>query len=503
MKLRLLILLAAALAAAPAAGQTIKSLGYNTTNGNIVAATNVTFTNSVGFATNARAATRTNLGGTTVGNAVFTATNAAAAATAVGLGTTNSPTFADITGDRVYASEFRSLEYNFEVIPEENVFRQNNNTIFSWTSTNATFPVSVSFATNVTVNGNISVGSLTTTTPSTWALDATQTAAATNGILALPSNANVIRLTNNNAISSVTNGVLGAFYYLVNQTTNAVTISNVGGITVQGGTSLTLGANQAATLVATGATNASVAARGDLNDVALGGTANTAPSQTASSGSSLMTRDLGDLRLFGLLAFYDPRRPDIGTVTLTNGAVNDYYASLGQREMQTGTNAAGAAVFTSGYSIKNSGAQNLNWASRVVVSWQFRRTINLTNSEVRLQFGRDPFASTHAALTARGVGIRITDTNMFFETHNGTTGFETTNAVALPSNDEIFWVDVQGGVARFYRNQNTLMATVTNNVPSDNDGASADGGWTVSISNTSTNNSMLTLLQNPGFVLQQ
>jgi hypothetical protein len=57
-------------------------LGYNTTNGNIVAATNVTFTNSVGFATNAQAATRTNLGGTTVGDSVFTATNAAAAATA-------------------------------------------------------------------------------------------------------------------------------------------------------------------------------------------------------------------------------------------------------------------------------------------------------------------------------------------------------------------------------------------------------------------------------------
>ena len=139
---------------------------------------------------------------------------------------------------------------------------------------------------------DLTVRSLNTSEPVTWALDATQTAAATNGILALPSNANVIRLTNNNAISGVSGGVLGAFYYLVNQTTNAVTISNVGGITVQGGTSLTLGVNQAAILVATGATNASVAARGDLNDVALGGTANTAPSQTASSASSLMTRDL-------------------------------------------------------------------------------------------------------------------------------------------------------------------------------------------------------------------
>ena len=98
MTTRLLILLAAALLcwAAPVQGQTIKSLGYNSTNGNIVAATNVTFTNSVGFATNARAATRTNLGGTTVGNAVFTATNSAAAATAVGLGTSSDVSFATL-----------------------------------------------------------------------------------------------------------------------------------------------------------------------------------------------------------------------------------------------------------------------------------------------------------------------------------------------------------------------------------------------------------------------
>jgi hypothetical protein len=65
MKPYLLTLLAAcALAAAPAAAQTVKTLGYNATNGFIVySGTNaLTFTNSVGFATNARAATRTNLG---------------------------------------------------------------------------------------------------------------------------------------------------------------------------------------------------------------------------------------------------------------------------------------------------------------------------------------------------------------------------------------------------------------------------------------------------------
>jgi hypothetical protein len=224
--------------------QTIKSLGYDTTNGRVIyGGTNpLTFTNPLQFESGVRAATRTNLGSTSIGDSVFTAASAASAATTIGLGTTNSPTFSNLT-------------------------------------LNGTLGVSdaATFSTNVTVNGNLSVGSFTTTTPSTWALDATQTAAATNGILALPSNANVIRLTNNNAISGVSGGVLGAFYYLVNQTTNAVTISNVGGITVQGGTPLTLGANQAATLVATGATNASVAARGDLTDVALNGSTTLRP----------------------------------------------------------------------------------------------------------------------------------------------------------------------------------------------------------------------------------
>jgi hypothetical protein len=64
MKLRLLTLLAALLLCAPSHAQTIKSLGFNTTNGFIVyGGTNpLTFTNSLQFATNARAGTRTNLG---------------------------------------------------------------------------------------------------------------------------------------------------------------------------------------------------------------------------------------------------------------------------------------------------------------------------------------------------------------------------------------------------------------------------------------------------------
>jgi hypothetical protein len=238
---------------------------------------------------------------TATGRAVLTATNAAAAATAIGLGATNFPTFRGleiVDGDALYINPSGINADGFGGVLgfEERQLAQDGAIVFAWGTESFAVTPAATFSTNVTVNGALTVGSLATTTPSTWALDATQTAAATNGALTLPSNANVIRLTNNNAISSVTNGVLGAFYYLVNQATNAVTISNVGGITIDGAQNLTLSPNESATLVATGPTNVSVAARGDLTDVALGGTANTAPSQTASSGSSLMTRDLSDAR---------------------------------------------------------------------------------------------------------------------------------------------------------------------------------------------------------------
>jgi hypothetical protein len=293
MKLRLLTLLAALLLCAPSHAQTIKSLGYNTTNGFVVySGTNpLTFTNSLQFETNARSATRdnlglgtaatsaatdfqpasanltnlagnnaasltnfpalllrtngsaaaltnfptfnqnttgtasnvtgtvavanggtgatnaasarTNLGGTTVGNAVFTATNAAVGATALGLGTTNSVTFS-----------------------------------------------------NVTTTGTLTVKSLATTDPVSWALDAVQIAADTNGVIALPDTANILRLTNANTISAVSNGRLGAFYFLLNQSGTNVVISNSATITARGATNITLGANQSATLITTTTTNA-------------------------------------------------------------------------------------------------------------------------------------------------------------------------------------------------------------------------------------------------------
>ena len=449
--------------------QTIKSLGYDTTNGQVIyGGTNpLTFTNPLQFESGVRAATRTNLGSTSIGDSVFTAASAASAATTIGLGTTNSPTFSNLT-------------------------------------LNGTLGVSdaATFSTNVTVNGNLSVGSLTTTTPSTWALDATQTAAATNGVLALPSNANVIRLTNNNAISGVSGGVLGAFYYLVNQATNAVTISNVGGITVQGGTPLTLGANQAATLVATGATNASVAARGDLNDVALGGTANTAPSQTASSGASFMTRDLVARLLPFQLINYDPVTSAMGAVTSANGGSGT--PSVNKFDLRTGTNSNGVSVWGAasggGLGTKSAGRGSVAWQGRISVGWYINRI--LTNTEVRLQYGKQQADRTFSSLTNKGVGIYISNTSVFFETHDGTNHFQTTNSLTTSFNEKAdSWMAVtQNGVASFYKN-GTLITDVTNNVPKTQD-ATAAYGYVIGVQNTSTNNGGVRIFTTPGFILQ-
>ena len=79
-------------------GQTIKTLGFNTTNGQVVAntGTNVlTFANALSFGTNA-ATTRANLGFSTNLNTLWTATNSSNARSAAGLGVTNSPQFTSI-----------------------------------------------------------------------------------------------------------------------------------------------------------------------------------------------------------------------------------------------------------------------------------------------------------------------------------------------------------------------------------------------------------------------
>jgi hypothetical protein len=109
MTTRLILLLAALLCwAAPAAGQTIKSLGYNTTNGQIVAATNVVWTNAFSFSTNTVAAqVRTNLG---LGSTWLTNSNVTNFRTAIGLGVSDSVQFSNVYA--AATTEVRTLFVN-------------------------------------------------------------------------------------------------------------------------------------------------------------------------------------------------------------------------------------------------------------------------------------------------------------------------------------------------------------------------------------------------------
>jgi hypothetical protein len=89
-----LTLFFAALCASTGYGQTLKSLSYNTTNGHILAATNVTWTNAFRFSTNTVAAqVRTNL---SLGATWLTNDNVTNFRTAIGLGLTSSPSFSSL-----------------------------------------------------------------------------------------------------------------------------------------------------------------------------------------------------------------------------------------------------------------------------------------------------------------------------------------------------------------------------------------------------------------------
>jgi hypothetical protein len=307
---RLLTFLAALLLCAPSHAQTIKSLGVNTTNGFIVyGGTNpLTFTNSLQFATNARAATRTNLGlGTAAVEAATAFQPASANLTNLALndaasltnfpalllrtngsaaGLTNFPASVLLTnGSAAALTNFPTLNQNTTGTASNvtgTVAVANGGTGATnaasartnlggttvgdavFTATNAAAGAaalglgttnSVTFS-NVTTTGTLTVKSLATTDPVSWALDAVQIAADTNGVIALPDTANILRLTNANTISAVSNGRLGAFYFLLNQSGTNVVISNSATITARGATNITLGANQSATLITTTTTNA-------------------------------------------------------------------------------------------------------------------------------------------------------------------------------------------------------------------------------------------------------
>ena len=431
MKLRLLILLAAALAAAPAAGQTVKSLGYNTTNGNIVAATNVTFTNSVGFATNARAATRTNLGGTTLGNSVFTATNTATAQVAI-LGTNAEiNTSGGLVGITLSTNETKLLNpISFPFLGGSTAAATSRTNLELGATNNVTFS-------NITASGNI------------YAKDSTASP-ATNSSLARG-----IQWTNlgGSGVAAIYGSYPGVpQIYLAVGATNALT--------------------DVATFRATGMTvNSNAIVGGTLavtGNVTLSGVDNLAAQQTASSGSSLMTRDLSDDRYFN--------QPNLLHININNFTGATVGGNLGGRGtgLLFASGQTGSATITNAwikmgdYAGQSGPRSSFNFSKKMRAKLWFmvaNGTGSFSNSSVNYIF---PTVSGYNAgqPSHKSFGFTVSGTTIKGFAHNGTNYNTTTNSVTYTNTYNYLGVveNNGAGVYSFWVNNNgtfTSLGTVS------------------------------------------
>jgi hypothetical protein len=315
MKLRLLILLAAALAAAPAAGQTVKSLGYNTTNGQVVySGTNtlrmpdqVKFgTNSAGIASGSQYLTLLDGGGGVAlqlgtnriiaydeidfGGISGTAlSNAAATRTNFGLGGTNTVTFSN-------------LQLNSFSSGGSGGFVGRNGTQLALYGTNVSSSVPAFYGWDGFNNAAMSAG----TSRTNLGLGATW-------------------LTNTDVTNFRTAIGLGA--------TNDVTFSN---ITASG------------TLAVTG-------------NVTMSGTDNLAPSQTTNSASSLMTRSLSDTRYGEWISQTEMGQLEFTTATVATATLGGS-AQVGSTNILSGSYLRLYGFTNTGdYNVVNVLAQSLLW----------------------------------------------------------------------------------------------------------------------------------------------
>ena len=169
----------------------------------------ITMFNSTNAAT-----TRTNLGATTVGDSVFTATNAAGAATAIGLGATNFVTFSSIAigdGDLIFSNDSIYWATDARWSPEDNVFY----TAIQFDSTNIA----------ATTRTNLGLGWSALTNTSTSGFNASAYGSGTNPVL-YNTNGEVVSPTNFWQVAPITTTFIDS-QPTTNQTTNIAAGSNL------------------------------------------------------------------------------------------------------------------------------------------------------------------------------------------------------------------------------------------------------------------------------------
>ena len=477
MKLRLSILLlaAAALAAAPASGQTIKSLGYNTTNGNIVAATNVTFTNSVGFATNARATTRTNLGlggGNTVTFSNLSLSGNGSLAIG-GMNLTAPDSGIDLRFSRTGSTELELKTNGLVLHVGSYSFSGGNSNGASTTRTN--LGLGATWLTNTSVtNFRTAIGLGTT---NTVAFDTIQIQSdiftpaleASDGTNYVVLTASEISFQGVAGPQTRTNLGLGA--------TNNVTFSN---ITASG------------TLTATG-------------NATLNGSGNLAPSQTADSASSLMTRGLSDARLSPM-----PMTPQIipwfyngslSVARVTNGSAT-LNAIAAFPQVTTTTNAADSGAMIMTFEVWGSlDAANNAW-NAIGRSAIIQGRLGATASNAVARFVWSSSTNWPTLMTNVGsisnlgwaVETRNNGTNEIRLIVNGATNITVSDWTPIgfnPQNDSSFMVVPRSGLTSLYFAatgepfSRTPLITVTNQI-GGSVAAAATGGLGFAVVNTNT-----------------
>jgi hypothetical protein len=179
---------------------------------------------------------------------------------------------------------------------------------------------------------------------------------------------------------------------------------------------------------------------GVTGNATFSGTANLAPSQTADSGSSLMTRDLVDAaytRNFNKYAVYESYNFTTSMLTTIGGSASPIIT----------TGAADTPAWTYRPNSTSDGANNyqallgpyatLSVGARSQKNWSKKTTLALrimhiaSDGTSRYYYG--PVASSWAGgdLAVKGIGFEIVTNSIFAVCHNGTTKTTSASGVAL------------------------------------------------------------------------
>jgi hypothetical protein len=405
MKLRLSILLlaAAALAAAPAAGQTIKSLGYNTTNGNVVyGGTNtLTFTNTIATSdieigpdfvlTETGELQWSGLSRFSAETMEFYApilfansTNAATTRTNLGLGATNDVSFSTVT------STFVATVGGLDGTALAPTGIQFNGVAAATTRTN--LGLGATWLTNTSVtNFRTAIGLGATNYPTFAGIE------VGGGDELQIDGAGIFSVGFDGAMSFEEQRLTQDNQDIFSWDTNSFAVAPAA----------TFGSNVsvAGTLTVTG-------------NATLNGVGNTAPQQTADSGSSLMTRELSDNNPIQTIGTVRPVGA-FGFSSAGGGTASANHA-FGGADVRSGTNTNGfgRASLYRGLNNNNNFTGSGIKPQNMSISVLFAINNMTTNSVARLIVGSGGFQNAAPllapadsnALSARGFGVEIART---------------------------------------------------------------------------------------------